>query len=149
MTRVDFYVLPEGDGTANSAVMTTCKLCEKAMEQGHRIYVHVPDAATANNLDDALWSFRQGGFLSHERYTGAPLEEPYPSVLLGQTEPPPSHQSVLINLGPEVPLYFSRFERVLEIVAGDAAQRAPSRVRFKFYRDRGYELATHNLAATS
>jgi DNA polymerase-3 subunit chi len=34
---------------------------------------------------------------------------------------------------------------VLEFVAGDEPRRAASRLRFKFYRDRGYELATHRL----
>jgi DNA polymerase-3 subunit chi len=51
----------------------------------------------------------------------------------------------MINLAAEVPAFFSRFERVLEVVDGDASRRAQSRSRFKFYRDRGYELATHNL----
>jgi len=51
----------------------------------------------------------------------------------------------MINLGLEVPPFFSRFERVLEMVDGDAVQRAKSRERYKFYRDRGYELSSHNL----
>lgn len=143
MTRVDFYILPEG--ARDSAVMTACKLCDKAAASGGRVYVHVPDEALADDLDGALWSFRQGGFIAHDRYYGVPIEAPQPMVLLGAGEPPATHQGVLINLGTDVPLYFSRFERVLEIVSGNAAQRAKSRERYKFYRDRGYELVTHNL----
>lgn len=144
MTRIDFYILPEG-GARTSPVMTACKLCEKATAGGHRVYAHVPDPAMAEDLDGALWSFQQGGFLTHERYDGEPLDEPLPAVLIGAVEPPETHHGVMLNLGLEVPDWFSRFERVLEIVAADAEGRAKSRERYKFYRDRGYELATHKL----
>lgn len=143
MTRIDFYILPEAGG--GSAVPTACKLCDKAAGSGMKIYVHAPDGAVADDFDGALWGLRQGGFISHERYHGQLPEEPLPAVLIGSAEPPETHQGVLLNLGTEVPNWFSRFERVLEIVAGDPAQRAQSRARYKFYRDRGYELATHDL----
>lgn len=143
MTRVDFYVLPEGN--AENAAVTVSKLCDKAASQGLRIYVHVPDAAQAEDLDGLLWSLRQGSFLAHERYTGK-TEEPLPYVYFGSgAEPPDTHHGVLINMSTEVPPFFSRFERVCEIVSGDAAQRATSRERYKFYRDRGYELKKHDL----
>lgn len=144
MTRVDFYILPEGAKPPEGAVMTTCKLCDKATLAGQRVYVYAPNPEVANGVDSALWSFRQGSFISHERL-GAPLGEPLPMVLIGDGEPPESYQHVMINLGAEVPAFFSRFERVLEVVDGDAAQRAQSRDRYKYYRERGYELASHNL----
>ncbi|MBL6752193.1 MAG: DNA polymerase III subunit chi [Nevskia sp.] len=144
MTRVDFYILPEGAKPPEGAVMTACKLCDKAAGAGNRIYLYAPDPAVADSVDGLLWSFRQGSFVSHERLSQA-LEEPLPMVLIGSAEPPEQCHDVMINLGAEVPPFFSRFERVLEIVDGDAAQRAKSRERFKFYRERGYELATHNL----
>jgi DNA polymerase-3 subunit chi len=143
MTRVDFYILPEGAN--DGAVPMACKLCDKAAAAGKRVYVHAPEAVTVEELDSVLWSFRQGGFIAHERYLGRPLEEPLPAVAIGSGEPPETHHEVLINLGLEVPVFFSRFERVLELVAGDAAQRARSRERYKFYRDRGYPLETHDL----
>lgn len=146
MTRIDFYILPDGAGPAEGAVMATCKLCDKATSTGHRVYVHAPDAAQAEELDGALWSFRQGSFISHERHHGQRIEEPSPMVLIGTSEPPDSHHGILINLGLEVPVSFSRFERVLEIVEGDAARRAKSRERYKFYKDRGYELNTYEQA---
>ena len=143
MTRVDFYVLPEQSG--ESAAVTACKLCDKANAAGQRVYVFAPETTQQDELDRVLWTLRQGSFLAHERYAGTPPEEPQPAVLLGSTEPPASHHQILINLGMDVPAFFSRFERVLEVVSGDAAQRGKSRERFKFYRDRGYELKTHNL----
>ncbi|HEX6862895.1 MAG TPA: DNA polymerase III subunit chi [Thermoanaerobaculia bacterium] len=147
MTRVDFYLLPDEAGSAAGPVMTACKLCDKAVAAGHRVYVHVPDATLAEDFDGALWSFRQGGFIAHERHTGQAPEEPLPAVLIGHVEPPASHLGVMLNLGLDVPDHFSRFERVLEIVAGDPEGRAKSRERFKFYRDRGYELKTYEQTA--
>src|ERR1043166_2685476 len=137
MTRVDFYILPDAGG--DDAVAAACKLCDKAVSSGSRVYVHAPDARDQDAIDKLLWTLRQGSFLSHERYSGAPIEEPFPQVLLGDREPPASHNQILINLGTEVPPYFSRFERVLEVVPGGEA-RAQSRNRYKFYKDRGYEL---------
>lgn len=145
MTRIDFYIL--GDHHRDGPVQTACKLCDKALAAGHRrLYVHIADEAVAEAFDEALWTFREGSFISHERYDGEALDEPLPSVLIGAVEPPAGYDGVLLNLGLEVPPYFSRFERVLEIVPAAEAERTQSRVRYKFYRDRGYELATHNLA---
>lgn len=145
MTRVDFYILPESQDTAVGPVMTVCRLCEKAVAAGTRVYVRAPLSTMAAEIDDALWTYKQGGFVSHERDTGKAVEDPQPSILIGNGDPPATHLGILVNLGEDVPLHFSRFERVLEIVPASPADRASSRVRFKFYRDRGYELATHTL----
>jgi DNA polymerase-3 subunit chi len=53
---------------------------------------------------------------------------------------------VLINLSDDVPAYFSRFERLLEII--DAAKPEPGRKRYQYYLDRGYPLQTHKIQAT-
>lgn len=139
MTRVDFYLL---SAAAGSTVAAVCRLCEKAVGAGKRLYLHTPDPAVADDMDGALWSFRQGGFIAHERHAGTPIEEPPPPVLIGNSEAPASHRDVLINLGEDVPGWFSSFERVLEVVPDDDARRAKSRERFRFYRERGYELKT-------
>jgi DNA polymerase III subunit chi len=144
MTRVDFYLL---SGAAGTAVAAVCRLCEKAVGAGNRLYLRTADAELATELDGALWSFKQGGFVAHERHTGAPVEDPQPPVLIGDAEPPASHHGVLINLGDDVPRWFSSFERVLEVVPEDPAQRSRSRERFRFYRERGYELKTFEQTA--
>jgi DNA polymerase-3 subunit chi len=51
----------------------------------------------------------------------------------------------MINLAAEVPEFFSRYRRVAEVVDGDATRRAQSRDRYRFYRDRGYTLNTHQV----
>jgi DNA polymerase-3 subunit chi len=142
MTRVDFYVLPDGDEAG--PLPTACRLCEKAVDAGKRVHVHAPDDELAREFDRLLWVYKQGGFVAHERL-GASADPAPAAVLVGPGEPLPSHQDVLLNLADEVPSFFDRFERVLEVVAGDAATRARSRERFRFYRDRGITPESHKL----
>jgi DNA polymerase III subunit chi len=143
MTRVDFYILA---AAVADPISTVCKLCDKAAAQGHKIYVRAaPDQQAA--LDGALWSTRQGSFVAHESWSGQPIAAPQPAVLIGEAEPPDTHLDVLVNLGNDIPTWFGRFERVLEVVSGDDAQRAASRARFKAYRDKGFPLQTHELGS--
>jgi DNA polymerase-3 subunit chi len=142
MTRVDFYVLPEDE--SEGPLPTACRLCEMAVAAGKRVHVHAPDDALASELDRLLWVYKQGGFIGHERL-GASADPALASVLIGGGDPLPSHQDVLLNLAPDVPAFFDRFGRVLEIVHGDASARGASRRRFKTYRDRGVTPETHTL----
>jgi DNA polymerase-3 subunit chi len=104
--------------------------------------VHVADADTAAEFDRLLWVYKQGGFIGHQR-ADAP-DGDLASVLIGADEPA-EPLPVLLNLGDAVPAWFTRFDRVLEIVHGDARTRARSRARFKAYRDAGSAPETHKL----
>lgn len=135
MTKINFYVLPEGD----DALAFACRVTEKAFRLGQAVYLHCPDDARAQSLDDMLWTFRQGSFIPHTRA----MDDRDTPVLIGGAEPPAHCEGLLINLAEDVPLFFSRFERVAELVTGETRQSARS--RYKFYQDRGYELETHKL----
>lgn len=139
MTTIDFYILPEQGGS--DPLAAAVRLCDKAVTKGHRLYV-TADPTRLDVLSDLLWTQRQGSFLAQERYVRDAPVEPLPHVLLGEDEPPEGWQDILLTLQLQVPSWFSRFGRVLEIVPGDAESRARCRERFKFYRDRGYELKT-------
>jgi len=51
-----------------------------------------------------------------------------------------------LNLSGEVPFGFSRFNSLIEVVSEEPEVRQPARERFKFYKDRGYEIQTLDLA---
>ena len=142
MTRVDFYISPALTATARQQL--ACRIAEKAYLKQHPIYLHVADDAQAEQLDTLLWVFRPGSFIPHCR-SHDPLAAASP-VLIGSGEPPVMANGVLINLCDEVPAYFSRFERVAEVVSGDESARQRARQRYKFYRERGYPLETHELS---
>ena len=140
MTQVDFYVLPENGGlTAYAAVG---RIAEKALSRGHQIFVQVTDEATATALHDSLWTFREASFLPHA-IVGKDDGEP---LVIGWGEPPLEYDDVLINTTGAVPGHFARFGRLAEIVAPDAAKLEASREAWRFYRDRGYPLAKHDLS---
>lgn len=140
MTRVDFYVLEE---PADAAVIA-CRLAEKAYQRRQRVMIQAADEAGATLLDDRLWSFRQGAFVPHA-LLDSPDAETAP-VLVGTADPGRGCDQVLINLGAEVPMYFSRFERLAEIVPPGDGHRQAGRERYRFYRDRGYPLEQHRIA---
>ena len=142
MTRIDFYLLPGAD--AHQRRVTACKLIEKAFRQGHAIYLRTASPEETQLLDDLLWTFRQGSFVAHEVCAdpSAPAEAP---VLLGHGPAPLAMSDVLVNLGPEAPEDYARFERVAEFIDEDAAVKRAGRARYKAYKEAGYAPETHKL----
>jgi DNA polymerase-3 subunit chi len=141
MTRIDFYII--GQNTDASRQIVACRLAEKAYKLGHRVYIHTESQAQSAQMDDLLWTFRAGSFLPHSVHP--PEEDRDIPVLVGHDSPPEQDTDVLVNLAPHVPTFFSRFRRVAELVDQDAASKQSARERFRFYRERGYELQTHEL----
>lgn len=145
MTKVDFYILED-----NQRDQFVCRLTEKIYSQGKSIYIHTTGDEQSHLIDQLLWSFRDGSFIPHHcncepvEGVGEPKNSP---VEIGSGELGENHKEVLINLAPEVPLIFSRFERVAEIIAESDPDRTLGRERFRFYRDRGYPLQSHNIKA--
>ena len=141
MTRINFYISP--NQAADASLQLACRIAEKAYDKQNKVYIHANSAEQAKRLDDLLWVFRQGSFIPHcqsqdENQQAAP-------VVIGHDGLPEMQPDVLINLADEVPNFFTRFERVAEIVSGDEPNREIARARFKFYRERGYPLETHEL----
>lgn len=140
MTNVDFYILANG-----SRERIACKLSEKAYSLGNRVYIHTASAQQAQQVDELLWTFRDGSFVPHEQYQIDTVNES--PIQIGCHESPDTDCDVLINLTDEVPLFFSRFMRVAELVGTGSDAKIQGRERFRFYRDRGYSLKTHELAS--
>jgi DNA polymerase-3 subunit chi len=142
MTQVDFYIL--SDTSPNAGEVFACKLVDKAYHLKHTIYVNASNQPQAEHLDELLWTFNQGSFLPHT--LNAQQESFAEPIVIGYPAQSTPFHDVLINLDQEVPAFFSQFERVAEIVNGDDTARNQARQRYKFYRDRGYNLNTHNIS---
>ena len=120
-----------------------CRITEKAYGLGKRVYIHTETSQQATHMNELLWTFRDGSFVPHELYQpGNTCESP---VQIGSYESPETDCDVLINLATEVPLFFSRFLRVAELIAPNQDAKKQGRERFRFYRDRGYPLDTHDM----
>lgn len=141
MTRIDFYILNNHDALAREQF--ACRLVEKALQQDNQIYLHVQDEQHSQHLDQLLWSWRQNSFLPHQQQGQA--DDTDCPVLIGHDHEPEGTSQVLINLDLEIPGFFSRFDRVIEIVDQNTNTKEKAREHFTYYRDRGYDLNTHNI----
>lgn len=139
MTRVGFYVIDSAE--PGKRLEIAMRLTEKAFQQGHRIFINAQDKLQADTLDAQLWSFRAGSFLPHA-LQGQLTDEP---IAIGWGQDPTSHTDLLINLQLEIPSFFSRFNRVAEVVSQDPQSLEALRASWKMYRDRGYQLEKHDL----
>jgi DNA polymerase-3 subunit chi len=144
VTQVDFYIL--GSDSDEARLLLACKIVDKATQLDHHVYVHSTSDAEAQKLDELLWTFSQGSFIPHAVVRSASEKPPLEPVLIGVNQPPgPGRWDVLVNLAADVPEFFSRYGRVAEVVDANAARREQSRERYRFYRDRGYKLNTHQV----
>ncbi|MEJ2629767.1 MAG: DNA polymerase III subunit chi [Acidihalobacter sp.] len=141
MTRVDFYLLPSTDETARLRVV--CRLAVKIFGLGQQLHIHTADAQQAQKLDRLLWTFQDTSFLPHS-LVGSESATP---ITIGYDNAPATDGDVLINLAPDTPHFFSRFERVAEVVDEQPDVRVAGRTRYRFYRDRGYALQHHQLGS--
>ncbi len=141
MTRVDFYVVENPNEHQYGRLV--CRLAERAWREGHCVHIHCNEAAAATALDDLLWTYKDTSFLPHA-LLHACADRDVPITIGCNEDVPPTHD-VLINLGAEVPGFFSRFERVMETTGVDADARTAARRRYRFYQERGYALKTHKL----
>jgi DNA polymerase-3 subunit chi len=137
MTSIDFYT------HVADRLEVAARLVAKAFAQHGSVRVLTPDAATTEQLDRRLWLNPAIAFLPHCRVASALAAET--PIWVDHLAEHPGPAAVLINLDLAPPPFFSRFERLAEIVGAEAADAAAGRERYRFYRERGYELRTHNL----
>ena len=138
MTSIDFYF------NAEDRLLIACRLAAKAVSQDKRMVIYAPQGDTASRIDKLLWTWPAIGFVPHCA-PHEPLAAETP-VLISSDADTPQTCELLLNLGAECPPHFERFERLLEVVPTDEAERQAARVRFRFYQARGYRITSHDLA---
>ncbi len=143
LTQVDFYILAQ----AQQRALFTCRLAEKIYRLGKRIYIHTANEQYSQTLDELLWTFQSGSFVPHERYRDdSPAQSP---VVIGHHAQAHADADVLINISDELPIFYTRFARVTEIVDGEEAVKLKARDRFRRYRESGCTMQTHQIDTTS
>jgi DNA polymerase-3 subunit chi len=132
---------------APDRVSYICRLLRKAVGSGAKVIVSgSPD--DLQKLDEALWTFSATDFVPHCYLQAGDTMVTATPVLLApdsaDTELAPHHQ-VLLNLGTMVARGFDKFERVIEVVGFEDADRASARQRWKHYVEQGYAITRHDL----
>lgn len=125
-----------------------CRVVRKARAAGKTVLAYAREADRLARFDAALWTFSALDFIPHV-YADAPLAQVTPVLLT--TRPIEVPCNVLLTLddeaAPNFSEWFARFERVIDVVSGDEAERSAARARFKLYRDSGLNPTAHDMGA--
>lgn len=153
MTRIDFYIL--ADTASEARWHFTCRLVDKALTSGLQILVVTDSLAEAQLLDNLLWTFKPESFIPHGLFDPndtvaamATTMTTTPVIVTDITlteDQLAQHHGLLINLSQQIPAWFSRFERVSEIVIQEPMVLKTTREHFSFYRERGYPIAHRKI----
>jgi len=146
MTRIEFFFNVE------HKLQKVADFSEKAIAKGRRLMILSDSAETSAHIEKFLWTYSALSFLPSCR-ADHPLAAETPVIIDHEVVNDPSykllHDDVLINMQSDQPPFFSRFRRLIEIVGVDEADKAQARLRFKFYRDRGYEIRTFDASGAA
>lgn len=144
MTQIDFYF------NAADKYRLAVNLSSKALAQHlsgvtpARVFLFAPDNDACRQLETALWSVQQTSFLPHCRASDPKAAET-PLIVDHVTEML-VHDEILLNLCAHPPGFFSRFHRLIEIVSTADDDKLQARERYRFYRDRGYNIRNFDVA---
>ena len=141
MTSIDFYT------NVGEPLKLAAKIVAKAYRMHGSVRVLTPDANATNALDRLLWLDPPLAFLPHCRIDSVVASET--PIWIDEALEHDGPAAVLVNLHPEPPPFFSRFERLAEVVGTDEDQLRAGRARFRFYRERGYEMRQHDWSQRS
>jgi DNA polymerase III subunit chi len=139
MTQIAFHF------NVPDKVAYSCRLLRKAVSQGSRLVV-TGDSGTLESLNQALWTFSAHDFVPHCMGTDADALRKRSPVILASDLADLPHREVLVNLGRNVPAGFEAFARLIELVSVADADRDPGRVRWKYYREQGFDILREDIA---
>jgi DNA polymerase-3 subunit chi len=141
---VDFYRLSGGGD--DPVLEAACRVAGKAYESGYRVQFLVAEPQRLETADERLWTFRDGAFVPHARREAADPEEPEPVLLVDQCNSAAAdNATVLVAASPPPADCAAGFPRVAELVPPDPEGRQAARARYAAYRERNWELHTHDL----
>lgn len=141
MTRIDFYF------NVSDKQQVVAGLVESALARRRRVTIFAADESSAVNVSKDLWQHKSESFLpnvlaNHAAATQTPVVIHWQNQAMLQDE-------LLINLTQVEPSFFSRFTQLIELVGNEEQDKIAARARFKFYRDRGYEIKSIDYAKTN
>ena len=143
MTRIDFYVV--ASSAQEERLAFVCKWVQKAYRAGKKVFIAVDNEKQANYLDNLLWQFEPESFLPHD-CEGKPAS--LAPVKIGFSGDCGDFHDCLVNLCADIPGFFSRFERVAEVVCQEERILEQTRRHYSFYQERHHPIQTHRLSVS-
>jgi len=144
MSQADFYIMKEAED--EQRFLIACRLTEKAMAHGLKVYIHMASEQSAQDMDDLLWSFKPESFIPHT-IVGLEddMEDEEIPVLIGYKGNASTKGQLLINLCDKVPDGHENFDRIAEIVPNREEAKTTSREHWNTYKTLGFELKHHQM----
>ena len=134
--RIDFHFNVE------DRLQYACRVVRKARAADKSVLAYAREPARLARFDAALWIFSALDFVPHV-YVDSPLAARTPVLLTLDVAQLAPSRDVLLNLDDDAPPAFSdllnRFERMIEVVSREEADRQRARERFRCYRAAGIE----------
>ncbi len=137
MTRIEFYF------NVSNKSQTLVDLVQAACNKRRQVTIATENEAFASKVSTSLWQNKPSSFLPNV-LANQPIASQTP-VLIHWPACELLQDDLLINLTPNEPIFFSRFTHLIELVGDDEQDKLQARARFKFYRDRGYEIKSIDL----
>jgi len=140
MPRADFYLIDK-PRFREQPLLLVCELARRAFAAQKPTLILTRDFEQAEAVDELLWDFDEDAFIPHQ--LAGDDDDANTAVLIVPPGIETPDRPLLINLRDSCPS--GSFERVLEVVAADEAERTGSRERWREYHQRGFQLAKFDM----
>jgi DNA polymerase-3 subunit chi len=140
MARADFYLIDK-PRFRDDPLLLVCELAKKAYAAEQPTLILTRSQEQADALDEKLWEFDDTAFIPHQ--IAGDDDDAITAVVIAPPGVRTHDRTLVINLRDECAE--GAFERVLEVVAADPAEREGSRARWSEYRHRGFEVTKHDM----
>ena len=140
MIRADFYLIAK-PRFRDDPLSLVCELAKRAFESGQPALILARSADQADAIDEKLWEFDENAFIPHQ--LAGDEDDAITPVLIVAPGVTTSDRTLVINLRDECAP--GLFERVLEVVPADEAERLGSRERWKTYKAAGFEVNKYDM----
>ena len=135
MPRADFYLIDK-PRFREQPLLLVCELVKKAFAAQQPTLILTRDFEQAEAIDELLWEFEEDTMIPHQ--LAGDDDDAGTPVLIVPPGIDTDDRPLLINLRETCP--GGSYQRVLEVVAADPAERDGSRVRWREYQQMGFEL---------
>ncbi len=135
MPRADFYLIDK-PRFREQPLLLVCELAKKAFAARQPTLILARDHEQAHALDELLWAFDDDAMIPHQ--LAGDDDDDEAAVLIVPPGVDSADRPLLINLRESCPV--GGYQRVLEVVAAEPAEREGSRIRWREYQRLGVEL---------
>lgn len=134
MTRIEFRIV-----SANELHNEACRIARQAADYGQRVFILCNDQDEATLLQGQIQ--RNGVFVAPNADKVAQFDKFRDQLNLGK-HAAFAENSSFINLSEQASSLLARFKFGFDLVGDSEAQREAGRLRYRYYRNRGYTLSS-------